>query len=1147
MKFFIIALSLCLFLQCLVVQAQERPTSAPDLKYMTAADAQAWWAKFQNRLSKTAGIKKRRNGVMAGNKISTIIYDYGSISAPAAPIGLDLVWNGLGYAYEFGPLVAASVTDAKGQRIHSVVDGFISSADGDYQPGTDNKWGWLPTPGYVDSTQNQLALFSDRNKLVNGKPASWPESWFNQPLGRYVWPSFLGDDATTPDEEALWVMDDETDKRYEYYPFPGDSTRRGLGLKVKSRAFQFNNPLAEDIIFLVYEVTNTSQKQLDTVYFAMFGDPHVGGRGNYDDDYADFISPFNTNFPLDARNMLYAYDFDGKGDGGLKTGYFGFKFLESPTNSTNSLDDDGDGIADENPFNDAGILLTEPNAGPNGYLQGITDFAEYTRNYGPPKPHWQGDEDGDWDASRDDLGADGIPGTGDVGEGDEKPTQGEPNFGFKDVSESDQIGLTSFNAIIFGGDNRPKNDALMWQLIATPNQRPEDPVPNIEQKSDNVFIYGSGPFPLKPGETQRFSIALLMGADLNDLVLNATTAQQILRADYRFAQPPDKPSLVAIPGDRKVSLYWDDKSERSVDPLTGVKDFEGYKLYRSEDYTFSDLFTITDASGNKFLGRPLVDFRGRKAQWDLVNEWKGLHPVEYPGRGVRYDLGDNTGLVHSYVDSTNIVNGKTYYYALVAYDRGDANKINVPPTETQRVIKRDPLTGKFTFDINTAAVIPGPPGAGLLRATLDPKLSTSDRALSAATNAGTGSVQVKIFNDALVRNDAAYDVKFFTEGQAVAYNVHAKVDSTEEFTARDTNAVSLHAANLVPGTVSVRTKIGKQVVDPSKYRVDFVKGSVRGATVGGLTSGTVYEIIFQVYVIAKSRLLNGEDGNPVFDGLRVFAYNDRVGLNKQNSRWIQGAKNNLVASVDTADAGIVAPYPADFEVRFLSSMDTSGTFTPVDTSYSSNPFRRVTVPFRIWNATEKRYEKFFIDEPFATRDQKWQVGEKILIYKPGVDPSTNQTTYKVIFTRPANGTYQPAQNGDIFNIASTKPFAQGDLFTFGTKAVTFDQQRAAEQLNDVFVVPNPFVMFSGAEVPDPRPGEPSERKLYFRNLPPQCTIRIYTTTGELLQTIYKDDSGGSAAWNLLTNEGHGVAYGIYIYHVDAPGVGQKIGRFAVIK
>ncbi|HPI38830.1 MAG TPA: hypothetical protein PK397_12885, partial [Ignavibacteriaceae bacterium] len=74
-----------------------------------------------------------------------------------------------------------------------------------------------------------------------------------------------------------------------------------------------------------------------------------------------------------------------------------------------------------------------------------------------------------------------------------------------------------------------------------------------------------------------------------------------------------------------------------------------------------------------------------------------------------------------------------------------------------------------------------------------------------------------------------------------------------------------------------------------------------------------------------------------------------------------------------------------------------------------------------------------------------------------------------------------------------------------------------------------------------------ERVLQFRNLPPQCTIRIYTLVGELIQTIQKDDNGSIASWDLLTNEGQRIAYGVYIFHVDAPGIGEKIGRFAVIK
>src|SRR5262249_7979012 len=55
-----------------------------------------------------------------------------------------------------------------------------------------------------------------------------------------------------------------------------------------------------------------------------------------------------------------------------------------------------------------------------------------------------GDEDMDWTAELDDVGADGVPNTHDTGEGDGIPTLGEPNFDKTDLDESDQIGLTGF-------------------------------------------------------------------------------------------------------------------------------------------------------------------------------------------------------------------------------------------------------------------------------------------------------------------------------------------------------------------------------------------------------------------------------------------------------------------------------------------------------------------------------------------------------------------------------------------------------------------------------------------------------------------------------------------------------------------------------
>jgi hypothetical protein len=40
---------------------------------------------------------------------------------------------------------------------------------------------------------------------------------------------------------------------------------------------------------------------------------------------------------------------------------------------------------------------------------------------------------------------------------------------------------------------------------------------------------------------------------------------------------------------------------------------------------------------------------------------------------------------------------------------------------------------------------------------------------------------------------------------------------------------------------------------------------------------------------------------------------------------------------------------------------------------------------------------------------------------------------------------------------------------------------------------------------------------------------------------------GSVDWDLRSRENIEVAYGVYFYLVDAPGVGKKTGKLAIIK
>ena len=601
------------------------------------------------RLSKTGAFEDRKRYMLNGNSITVEIWNYGGIGGglPGADLRdlLGLVWRDAAYIFQFTPLIGASVPSAlnPSQRIHIISDGLYDYLNYREIDPDNNEffWTWEPIPGYADPDQEFMASNPAVDSDRDGKPDSWPRDWYSEALGEYVWPGYLTVGENNADVEVYWAMDDRYNLEFPYYPFENDTTRKGLGVQVDGRAFQWTNSLAANAIFFVWTITNVSGKDLDTVFFGVYGDPDVGGHDNKDDN-GFFIPPYGPsveNIPVYARSMVYFWDPDMTGDLGRPLGYLGCKFLESPGNPDDGIDNDGDGMIDERQDD----LI---------------------------------DNDGDWDIEKDDVGVDGIDNTGDDGEGDGVPTRGtrlpdgrpnplapgEPNFEYTDLDEADQIGLTSFNSWIWATD-AVKNDESMWNRCIPGN------FGEIESDNDIVFIYGSGYISLKKNEIKRISMAFLFGENLPDLLVTAETVQDIYNKNYRFFKPPEKPTVYAVPDDKKVTLYWDTKSEKSIDPITG-EDFEGYVIYRSTRPDFADALTITDGRGAAYLYQPLTDINGFETKWDLINEWKGYHPVSYLGRGLHYYLGDNTGLIHSFTDTNNVINGQTYYYAVVAYDHG---------------------------------------------------------------------------------------------------------------------------------------------------------------------------------------------------------------------------------------------------------------------------------------------------------------------------------------------------------------------------------------------------------------------------------------------------------------------------------------------
>lgn len=97
-------------------------------------------------------------------------------------------------------------------------------------------------------------------------------------------------------------------------------------------------------------------------------------------------------------------------------------------------------------------------------------------------------------------------------------------------------------------------------------------------------------------------------------------------------------------------------------------------------------------------------------------------------------------------------------------------------------------------------------------------------------------------------------------------------------------------------------------------------------------------------------------------------------------------------------------------------------------------------------------------------------------------------------------------------------------------------------LEEVFVVPNPFVIqsgFGGAVGAEDRVG--------FYGLPKRATIRIFTYSGQLVETIEHDEPVYSTAWFQVTRNDQQIASGIYLYVITTPEGDQVSGKFVIVK
>jgi hypothetical protein len=98
-------------------------------------------------------------------------------------------------------------------------------------------------------------------------------------------------------------------------------------------------------------------------------------------------------------------------------------------------------------------------------------------------------------------------------------------------------------------------------------------------------------------------------------------------------------------------------------------------------------------------------------------------------------------------------------------------------------------------------------------------------------------------------------------------------------------------------------------------------------------------------------------------------------------------------------------------------------------------------------------------------------------------------------------------------------------------------------LSKIRVVPNPFILDAAGSL-----SQGVENKIVFKNLTGNCTIKIFTEYGELINTIEHTDGSGDQEWYSTTSSNQFVVSGVYIAYIQDHTTGETaIAKFVIIR
>ncbi|MBI3194923.1 MAG: hypothetical protein HYZ34_10730, partial [Ignavibacteriae bacterium] len=434
-----------------------------------------------------------------------------------------------------------------------------------------------------------------------------------------------------------------------------------LKIKVHQESYAWNFPFADFFVILRYQIYNASTDTLDSVYVGFWDNAVVRNTSRNGGVIPGTVGYFNsTGQGYDSLyRMAYSFDFNGQPGSRPADSYVGMKLL-----GTTPFPSGADSLGDL-------FKHTYYNAWEFRLNSGEEDFLSPTD---------------DWN-SRDVLSR------------YSRMTRSMPQDKINGLRTQPRnvtylLSTGPFNRI-------EPNDTLevVFAVVCATKFGGEHPRFDKREQRKNLYANAAWAQQAYNGEDANGNNILDDGEDIarrdsvspTEVGLRYEPDGKITR--YLLPTPPRRPKVRAVVKNQSIALYWDKTTaEESIDPISGAKDFEGYRIYRSstgKDFLDHENFllnlqlvgdfdkTDNDIGHNTGFGNILLDepvtfepdsvycfSNGSSTICDTIRATRYWYRFPPEGRDVEH------------------LNGWQYLYAVTAYDKGDSNVLSLESSKS---------------------------------------------------------------------------------------------------------------------------------------------------------------------------------------------------------------------------------------------------------------------------------------------------------------------------------------------------------------------------------------------------------------------------------------------------------------------------------